>query len=122
MEKYGLKGAFAQYLRILARHPEGMIAAKLVENCDRDKAAISRVVAEMEEKGLVQRVGDGTHQYRAVITLTAEGQRAADYVAERATEIVAKAVEGLTDEARGVMYASLELICSNLENMTAKEE
>ena len=122
MEKYGLKGAFAQYLRILARHPEGMIAAKLVENCDRDKAAISRVVAEMEEKGLVQRVGDGTHQYRAVITLTAEGQRAADYVAERATEIVAKAVEGLTDEARGVMYASLELICSNLENMTAKAE
>ena len=119
MEKYGLKGAFAQYLRILTRHPNGITAAKLVESCDRDKAAISRVVAEMEEKGLVKRISDGAHQYRAVIMLTAEGQRAADYVAERATEIVAKAVEGLTDEARSVMYASLELISFNLQKLVS---
>ena len=117
MEKYGLKGAFAQYLRILARYPEGMTSAQLVEICDRDKAAISRVVAEMEEKGLVERLGDGEHQYRAAIVLTTEGRRAADYVAERATAIVAKAVDGLTDEARSVMYASLELICSNLQKI-----
>jgi DNA-binding MarR family transcriptional regulator len=122
MEKYGLKGAYAQYLRILTRFPEGMTAAQLVEIGDRDKAAISRVVAEMEEKGLVKRLTAGNHQYRAAIVLTAEGRRAAEYVAERATAIVSKAVEGLTDEARSAMYASLELICSNLQNITANEE
>ena len=99
-----------------------MTSAQLVEIGDRDKAAISRVVAEMEEKGLVKRLTTGDHQYRAAIVLTVEGRRAAEYVAERATTIVSKAVEGLTDEARGTMYASLELICSNLQNMTAKEE
>lgn len=117
MEKYGLKGAFAQYLRILTRHPDGMTSVQLVESCDRDKAAISRVVAEMEEKGLIKRRSVGEKQYRAMILLTEKGRHAADYVAQRATEIVAKAVEGLTDEARGVMYASLELISCNLQKL-----
>ena len=117
MEKYGMKGAFAQYLRVLTHYPEGMTSAQLCEACEKDKAAISRVIAEMEEKGAVKRVGDGEHQYRAIIMLTEQGRAAADYVAERATEIVSKAVEGLTDEARSVMYASLELICSNLQKI-----
>ncbi len=122
MEKYGMKGAFAQYLRVLTHYPEGMTSAQLCEACEKDKAAISRVIAEMEEKGLVQRVTDGEHQYRAAILLTVQGRRAAEYVAERATAIVSKAVEGLTDGARSAMYASMELICSNLQSIMAKEE
>jgi predicted transcriptional regulator len=72
---------------------------------------------KMEEKGLIERRSVGEKQYRAMILLTEKGRHAADYVAQRATEIVAKAVEGLTDEARGVMYASLELISCNLQKL-----
>lgn len=117
MERYGLKGAFAQYLRILTHYPEGMTSAQLCEACERDKAAISRVIMEMEEKGMVRREGDGEHQYRATIVLTEEGKAAADYVADCATEIVSKAVVGLSDDDRSIMYASLDLICSNLRRI-----
>ena len=50
MEKYGLKGASAQYLLAMARYPEGITAAALCDVCDRDKAAVSRILSEMEKK------------------------------------------------------------------------
>ena len=77
MEKQGLRGAFAQYLLAISRHPEGITAATLCEVCDKDKAAVSRIIAEMESKGLVEKENDGTSQYRARLRLTPAGQEAA---------------------------------------------
>ena len=117
MEKYGLKGAFAQYLVVMNRHPEGLTATRLCEICDKDKAAVSRVIAEMEEKGLLAKVGSNEHPYRAMLALTEQGRAAADYVAERARVAVAGASEGLTDDNRKVLYAALDLIYTNLEQI-----
>ena len=50
MEKYGLKGPYAQCLLAMRRYPEGITAARLCEVCDKDKAAISRMMVELEEK------------------------------------------------------------------------
>lgn len=117
MEKYGFKGAFAQYLLAMNHHPEGMTAAQLCEACDKDKAAVSRVLAEMEEKWLVQKVGEGVHPYRAALVLTDEGRDAAAFVAKRATIAVLKAGEGLSDADRKIFYAALELINVNLKSI-----
>ena len=46
MAKYGLKGAYAQYLVAVKRFPEGVTSTELCELCDKDKAAVSRIVAE----------------------------------------------------------------------------
>ena len=54
MIKRGYKGAFAQYLATLHRYEEGLTATELCEICDKDKAAVSRILAEMEEKGLLK--------------------------------------------------------------------
>ena len=59
MEKHGLRGAFAQYLLALSRHPEGITAAGLCEVCDKDKAAVSRIVSEMDAKELILREAGG---------------------------------------------------------------
>ena len=53
MIKRGYKGAFAQYLATLSRYEEGLTSTELCEICDKDKAAVSRIIAEMEEKGIV---------------------------------------------------------------------
>ena len=50
MEARGYKGPFAQYLVVLCNYPDGLTSAQLSEVCDRDKAAVSRAVAEMEER------------------------------------------------------------------------
>ena len=118
MEKYDLKGASAQYLLAMARFPEGVTAATLCEVCDRDKAAVSRILSEMETKGLICRVSSGESQYRALLALTPAGQQAADFVSRKVTIAVELAGKGLTDEDRKVLYTSLERIASNIKTLS----
>ncbi len=124
MIKYGLKGSYAQYLATLNLHSEGLTASQLCEICDKDKAAISRVITEMEEKGLVVRerqdghISDGSRVYRARLTLTPFGKEAADHVLDRAIVAVEHAGMGLTEENRRIFYASMEIIAHNLQSIS----
>jgi DNA-binding MarR family transcriptional regulator len=120
MEKQGLRGAFAQYLLAISRYPEGITASALCEVCDKDKAAVSRIIGEMESKGLLQKINDGTSQYRARISLTPAGEEAAAFVRERASAAVELAGSGLSDEDRKAFYKTLELISENLQEICKK--
>lgn len=120
MEKYGLKGVYAQYLAMLYNHPEGLTSAQLCECCDKDKAAISRVVTELERRGLVDRVGATGSVYRAPVKLTQKGVEAAEFVRSRAAVAVKAADKGLSEENRTIMYQSLEIIAKNLQALTKK--
>ncbi len=117
MEKYGLKGALAQYLLVMSHHPEGITAAQLCDACDKDKAAVSRVISEMEAKGLLVRLGEKEQAYRALLMLTDAGKQAAAFVAERASVAVVKANEGLSDAHRKIFYTALERIAANLQKI-----
>lgn len=117
MEKQGLRGAFAQYLLAISRYPEGITAAALCEVCDKDKAAVSRIIGEMEAKGLLKKESDGISQYRVKLHLTAAGQEAAAFVRERASVAVELAGSGLSDEDRKIFYSALERISSNLQQI-----
>ena len=112
MEKYGLKGAYAQYLVTIQRYEDGITAAQLCEVCDLDKAAVSRAIAEMFQRGLVERTGETG--YRARVKLTETGQEAAAYVNRLAQAAVDAAGSALTDGDRAVMYAALESIAEKL--------
>lgn len=117
MEKQGLRGAFAQYLLAISRYPEGITAATLCEVCDKDKAAVSRIISELENKGLLEKENDGISQYRAKLRLTPAGQQAAAFVRERASIAVELAGSGLSDEDRKVFYSALERISTNLQQI-----
>ena len=117
MEKYGLKGPHAQCLLVMSRYPEGITAARLCEVCDKDKAAVSRIVAELEEKGMLRRVCPNGQRYRAVLQLTSEGEAAAVHVEQRARCAVEEASEGMTEAQRNIMYAALDLIAENLQTI-----
>lgn len=118
MVKYGYRGSFAQYLVVLVRRPEGLTSTQLCEICDKDKAAVSRAVGEMEEKGLIVRVCTGDTMYRAKLKLTEEGRRAATFVCERAQSAVAAAGKGLDDEKRAIFYDALGLFMRNLQSIS----
>ena len=115
MAKYGLKGPHAQCLLAMKRHPEGITSARLCEVCDKDKAAVSRMMGELEEKGMVCRGNSDGNRYRALLKLTDLGEEAADHVQQRAKLAVEEAGAGLTDAQRATMYAALELIAGNLQ-------
>ena len=113
MVRTGGRGAFAQYLTALRSHPEGLTAAQLSELIDRDKAAVSRTIAQMEAQGLIMRSGD--QLYRARLTLTDEGQRTAEFVCSRVEAAMSAGGQGLTDAHREALYTALDLIEQNLE-------
>ncbi len=116
MERYGLKGPCVLYLLAMYRHAGGITAAKLGEECGRDKADVSRALALMEQNGLVKK--ESGHQYRALLTLTDEGKKAAEHLSERAATAVTLGGEGLSDEQRLALYEVLERIAANLRTVS----
>lgn len=118
MSKYGLKGPFAHYLITLYRYPDGVTSVQLGEQCDKNKADVSRALAILEEKGLAVRETQNNSYYRAKIKLTAEGRAAAEQVQQIAEKAVGIGGKGLTDEHRQIFYEALERIAANLRQVT----
>ena len=117
MEAFGMKGPHAQTLLAMQRYPEGITAVQLCEICDKDKAAVSRSVAELEEAGMVSRKSANGSNYRACLILTEKGQEAARAVGEKARLAVEQAGIGLEDEERQVFYRVLAMISENLHTI-----
>ena len=117
MAKYGLKGPHAQVLLAMSRFPEGVTSGELVKLCDKDKAAISRTVSELEREGMVTRKGRNGNRYRAALMLTERGTEAASHVAIRAEQAVEAASYGLSEGHRRVLYQALELIADHLQDI-----
>lgn len=75
MEKYGLRGKHVMCLYYLGCHPEGLTAVQLTALCEEDKAAVSRTLAALVERGFVSsETAEGRRSYRSLHFLTDEGR------------------------------------------------
>jgi len=108
MAKYNLKGTYAQFLVTLSRYPEGITAARLCEVCEKDKAAVSRTMVELEQAGLVRRQDKSGAHYRMPLVLTESGRAAAAQVKQH----------GRKDEERDMFYYVLGHISQNLHTIS----
>lgn len=116
--QYGLKGPHVQCLLEMLRHDDGVTLSRLCELCELDKAAISRAISELEEKGMVER-GDGADKlYRAPLRLTSAGRGIAQKVSGLVERAVELAGEGLSDADRQIFYRTLDLIAANLRRIS----
>ncbi len=117
MRELGLKGPHVMSLFYLSRHEEGLTAAQLCRLISIDKAAISRVLAQLQERGLIE-YPESVRRYRAPAVLTAAGRDISLRIGELICGIVFRAARGMETEARESMYASLYRIAENLETIT----
>ena len=127
MAQYGLKGPHAQCLLTMKKYPEGITAARLCEVCDKDKAAISRILSELAEAGMILREDRNGSRYRALLRLTEQGKAAANAVMEKARLAVEVAGKGFGEDEREVFYRVLSIISGNLhklcrDGLTKREE
>lgn len=124
MKKHGLKAGHTNVLVYLSMHPEGLTSAKLTALCREDKAAVSRNIADLLEKGFVKiEVPDGEKKYRAPIFLTENGRKLMLRIDECISEAVDYGGKDLSETERENLYASLKKILRNLsEYIDAKEE
>ena len=119
MAKYDLNSPHAVYLNTLYDAGEGGItAAQLAELCRKNKADVSRMIAILEKKQLVQKVAVGENLYRAKLVLTQEGKQAAEHVRQRAALAVELAGSGLTAQEREIFYKALGQITENLQKLS----
>lgn len=117
MARFGLKGPHAQCMLALSRYPAGLTSGQLCEICDKDKAAISRTVSELEDAGMITRQDRNGNRYRAPLILTEQGIVAAQSVSQRARLAVEQAGTGLKEDQRQIFYQVLSLIAGNLHTI-----
>ena len=117
MTKYGLKGPHAQCLLVISQHPDGITAAKLCELCEKDKAAISRTVAELEEADMLLRRDRDGKRYRSRLYLTEKGAEIAENVGSLVHMAVSQASEGYGEKDREIFIHVLNLIAGNLQTI-----
>ena len=118
MKLYGLKGPYAIYLIAISRNDSGITSAKLAEICGRNKADVSRAIADFEQSGLILRSGETA--YNAVITLTESGKKIASDLAIKAMNAVSLVGENIGPEDREKFYIMLESIANKLAFISEK--
>lgn len=116
MEKYGLKGSHVMCLYQLKQNENGITSKELSLLCGEDKAAISRTLSALEEKGLITFVDtEGKKRYRTMIILTEEGRRICNEVNQIIAQMVEENGEGYTEQEREVFYRVLSGVAENLQ-------
>lgn len=118
MTALGLKGTHVMCIYFLAAHKEGLTASDLCHLCQENKAGISRILSDLEQRGyLCYTTSSDSKKYRAKAVLTENGLLCASNVTNRIEEAVAQASRNITEEERVIFYRTLFTIADNLQDI-----
>ena len=122
MNALGLKGTHVMCIYYLNSNPEGLTAADLCHLCQEDKAAVSRILSDLEANGFIcyDRPQDGK-KYRAKAFLTEKGRNSASKIYEQIIHAVSDASKDISDNEREIFYRVLFLIADNLNQICEKQ-
>ncbi len=119
MKEFGLSGNHVMCLFYLAKTPEGLTGGQLSQQIAVDKAATSRALAELVEKGYVYYPDSEEHKkYRAIARLTIKGFAVTEQIDDIICEVVNSIGSSLSDMDRENMYRSLDVIEENMNEIT----
>jgi len=118
MKKYGLKSTHSVYILTLLKYPKGLTAPQLCELCGKDKSDVSRMMAILEQKKLVNRESIYQNMYKGKYKLTEEGIAVAKSVQQSAALVVEYAGKDMTEQERAIFYTALESIAVNLKALS----
>lgn len=123
MQQFALKANHTMCLYYLGKHPEGLTATQLTQLCREDKAAISRCMNQLMEKGLIRSdVSTSKRSYRTLNYLTQDGETLVEKMNQRIAAALSYGGNGLTDEQRTAFYDHMELILKNLSDYLEEYE
>lgn len=120
MAEFGLKSPHVSCLYYLYRENGALTARELCDVCDEDKAAISRSLEYLEEKGYLACESHAAKRYKSPLYLTDEGREIGARIAKKIDGIVDLAGAGLDEEERVAFYKALDLINENLQKICEK--
>ncbi len=117
MQEFDLKSVHVMCVYYLNESRGGLTASELMRLTLEDKAAISRALKTLSDKGYISY---NANTYNAEITLTEEGVKIAEAINGKAARAVAAGSADFSEEERLFFYQSLKKIADNLENYYRK--
>ena len=116
MAEFNLKSPHVSCLYYLYKS-EALTAKELCDICEEDKANISRSIEFLENGGYIVARPKTGKRYKSPLVLTEKGKEAGAHIARKIDSILDSVSGGLSDEDRKNMYASLSVICDNLQKI-----
>lgn len=113
MEYFNLQGTQVMCIYYLGNSEEGLTVTELSELCVEDKAAVSRAISGLVEKGYT--MIEAERKYRAQIMLTPEGQNISIQIAAMVENAVSAAGKNLKEEHREIFYNVLNQVSDKME-------
>ncbi len=118
-ERLGLRGADLMCLYYLGKSGEGMTAAELSRAAGVTRAAVSRTLATLSERGFVEvdePAGDA-RRYRAGVRLTKRGREAMSGVEAAVSRVMSTVDSALEDGERAQLYVSMASVLERLKGI-----
>ena len=107
-QRFGLGVTEWRVMAVLGRN-RGLSANQVAQRTAMDKVAVSRALARLLERGLVQRDTHGDDRRRSVLELSPVGYTVYDEVAPMALECERRLLAGLDEQASGLDLLSEQL-------------
>lgn len=123
MKPFGLRANHVMCLYYLGKNPQGLTVTELAETCREDKAAVSRCISLLVERGLVGgSFPENKRSYRTKLSLTESGRELVEKIYRKVDAAMIGGGSGLTEAQRENLYASMELIIKNLSRYIMETE
>ncbi len=123
MRRLGLRASYALCLYYLGEHEEGLTATTLCTLCKEDKAAISRSLSDLAERGMACVViPEGKRAYRAVWHLTEEGRHTALRLNRRIRHAFRIGGKTVSEAQESAFYEAVDIILNNLSEYAERAE
>lgn len=119
MREFGLQCIHVMCIYYLKENASGLTASELMRLTIEDKAAISRALKVLKEKGYIEY---DPKTYNAPISLTKSGLEVAEAISVKAERAVKAGSADMSDEQRDFFYDSLHAIAENLKNYYERME
>ena len=117
--RFGLKVPEWRIMAVLGRFPE-LSAGEVAERTAMDKVAVSRALARLLERGLVQRDTPGDDRRRSVLELSPVGYTVYDEVAPMALECERRLLAGLDENDRAQLDRLIAKLADGIGNISEK--
>lgn len=121
MAEYNLRSPHVSCLYYLYLS-DGLTATELCEQCEEDKATISRSLDYLETNGYLTCDSKSTKRYKSPFLLTEKGREVGKKLADKIDRVLSETSEGLTDEERKAFYRGLAIISDNLDSVSKNYE
>ena len=118
IKEFGLKGSHVMCLFYIGESENGLTATKLCQLCCEDKAAISKTLSALCEKGYTVLENDENKKYRSSYFLTDSGKEIKEKIHSKIKSAVGNGGDGISEEEREIFYRCLHRIVDNLERVS----